>query len=113
MIGDPRHSVGDHQSAMRSSLARRLRPTPHGRELPVLRIVDAIPRLSPTSEPCFALHGADALQVLERFSRQVGLLATIQADQSTKAASPDLDLSAYRRDVMVGLSCAGRFGDRP
>ena len=75
-----------------------------GRELPRAdNRRDTFSRFSPALEPHFTFRGADVLEVLEKFGRQVGFPATIRVDQGTEFVSRDLDLWAYRARRDIGL----------
>jgi transposase InsO family protein len=63
-----------------------------GQRMRVLTIVDTFSRLSPALEPRFTFRGADVVDILEKFAREVGLPATIRVDQGTELVSRDLDL---------------------
>ena len=77
-----------------------------GTKLRVLTIVDTFSRFSPAVEPRFNFRGADVVEVLEEFGREVGFPAAIQG-----FVSRDLDLWAYQRGVMLDFSRPGKPTD--
>jgi transposase InsO family protein len=73
-----------------------------GTKLRVLTIVDTFSRFAPAIERRFNLRGADVVDVLERFGREIGYPAAIRVDHASKmrgfdqsqALGPLLELGA-------------------
>nr|WP_271593673.1 IS3 family transposase [Bradyrhizobium sp. CCBAU 65884] len=82
-----------------------------GGKLRVLTIIDIFSRFSPALVPRLTFRGTDVVDVLEGLCNEVGLPATIRADQGSEFVSRDLDLCAYQRGVTLDFSGPGKPTD--
>ena len=62
-------------------------------------------------DPRFTYRGEDVVQVLEHTCRRTGYPKAIRVDQGSEFISRDLDLWAYRHDVVLDFSRPGKPTD--
>ena len=82
-----------------------------GRKLRVLTIVDTWSRFSPVVDPRFSYRGEDVVATLDLVCAEVGFPKAIRVDQGSECLSRDLDLWAYRHDVVLDFSRPGKPTD--
>lgn len=82
-----------------------------GRKLRVLTIVDTFSRFAPAVDPRFSYRAGDVVATLDRVCAEVGFPKTIRVDQGSEFVSRDLDLWAYRHQVVLDFSRPGKPTD--
>ena len=79
-----------------------------GRRLRILTVVDTYSWLSPVVEPRFSDRGEDVVATLEKACQQIGYPKVIRVDNGSEFISPDMDLWAYQRRVILNFSRSGK-----
>ena len=80
-----------------------------GRKLRVLTVVDTYSRYVPVLDARFSYYrGENVVATLDRVCSQIGYPRTIRVDQCSEFISRDMDLWAYRNDVVLDFSQPGK-----
>jgi putative transposase len=82
-----------------------------GNKIRILTVVDTYSRYVPVIDPRFSYRAGNVVETLDRVCGQIGLPKTIRVDQGSEFISRDLDLWAYRNDVILDFSRPGKPTD--
>ena len=82
-----------------------------GKKIRILTIVDTFSRYSPVIDPRFSYRAENVVETLDRACGRVGFPKAIRVDQGSEFVSRDLDLWAYRNDVILDFSRPGKPTD--
>jgi len=82
-----------------------------GKKLRVLTVADTFSRYVPALDARFNYRGEDVVATLDQVCGRIGYPKTIRVDQGTEFVSRDMDLWAYRHDVVLDFSRPGKPTD--
>lgn len=82
-----------------------------GKKIRVLTVVDTFSRFSPVIDPRFNYRGEDVVRMLDKTCAVVGYPKSIRVDQGSEFVSRDLDLWAYKNNIVLDFSRPGKPTD--